>query len=80
MTWSKNWCQGFCCSCGTACGEYCENIHGLHNERTELMVENAKLRETLRMCASQAGNPDPAEGCRLIITTVKEALRRGSIP
>jgi hypothetical protein len=29
---SKDWCQGFCRSCGTGCGQYCEEIHGLKND------------------------------------------------
>ncbi len=30
---TKNWCQGFCRTCGTGCGQYCEQIHRLMQER-----------------------------------------------
>lgn len=28
----KDWCQGFCRLCGTACADYCEEIHTLRGE------------------------------------------------
>lgn len=37
-------------------------------------LTSAYLRVTLYNCASHAGLPDPATGCRAIIDTVKEAL------
>lgn len=36
---------------------------------------NLALVLALNACASAAGHPDPAEGCRLVIATVKDALR-----
>lgn len=40
----------------------------------ELESTNHFLRMTLYNCASHAGLPDPAIGCRAIIATVKDAL------
>lgn len=35
-----NWCQGFCRTCGTGCGEYCEEIK-------QLRAENVSLNDTI---------------------------------
>ena len=35
-----------------------------------------KSREVLRRCISAAGNPDPAEGCRIIIEICQEELNK----
>lgn len=40
----------------------------------ELETTVGFLRSTLYNCASHAGLPDPATGCRAIIATVKDAL------
>jgi hypothetical protein len=36
--------------------------------------ERQQMAETLRLIQAQAGNPDPAEGCRVIIATAEAAL------
>ncbi len=36
--------------------------------------ENARLRDALRRIASAAGNPDPAEGCRVVIGLAREVM------
>lgn len=41
----------------------------------ELQAEVARLKSTLRLIMAQAGNPDAAEGCRVIIRTAKGALK-----
>lgn len=40
----KNWCKGFCRTCGTGCGQYCEQI--------------AQLREDLRSLGTMAKQMD----------------------
>jgi len=40
----------------------------------ELESTNAFLRSTLHRCIAHAGMPDPANGCRAIIATAKDAL------
>jgi hypothetical protein len=41
MSNSKNWCKGFCRTCGTGCAEYCEQIHNLQ-------ADVAAMRDALR--------------------------------
>ena len=40
-----------------------------------LVEETKRLREALRSCASHAGYPDAAQGCRFIIKIAREALK-----
>ena len=42
---SKDWCTGFCRTCGTGCAQYCEEIF-------KLKAENARLREALELIAA----------------------------
>jgi hypothetical protein len=44
VTRSKDWCNGFCRTCGAGCAEYCEDIH-------QARLEIEKLRETLELIA-----------------------------
>lgn len=38
----SNWCKGFCRSCGTGCGQYCEEIKQLREENDRLSKELGK--------------------------------------
>lgn len=42
---SKDWCTGFCRTCGTGCAQYCEEVF-------KLKAENARLREALELIAT----------------------------
>ena len=51
-----------------------QEVDTLCEQRIERNAEIKRLREALRQCASSAGHPDAAEGCRVIIRIVREAL------
>jgi hypothetical protein len=46
----------------------------MENYCTWLEELNIHYEESLRLCISRAGNPDPVEACRLVIKTAQEAL------
>jgi hypothetical protein len=59
--------------------EIAEYVKSIEEERDEarensnrFQMEACTLREALMKCAAQAGHPEAAEGCRLIIATVKK--------
>jgi hypothetical protein len=44
--YSKNWCPGFCRTCGTGCAEHSEELYLAH-------LENARLIAALNAIATQ---------------------------
>ena len=54
MTFSKNWCQGFCTRCGTSCAEHSENYYQLKEEfnslkkQIEVLEFQIKLEDILK--------------------------------
>jgi hypothetical protein len=53
-------------------GAYAEGLRKNYNRIKELEEENEKMRALLDVIPGMAGNPDPAEGCRLIIKRVQK--------
>ena len=59
-TYSKDWCQGFCTLCGTACAEHCEMIHELGVQYEKLEAKYLGLRQALEAIAAK-GEASPGD-------------------
>lgn len=46
--YTKDWCQGFCRTCGTGCAEYCEDLEEKCTEIADLKAKLAFALDTIQ--------------------------------